>query len=283
MNRFLRRIFAFAPTVFLLTAPYAHAQPLKKASSLLRAKEIISTAKPVSPALQRHIAFARQSHFAKRSFIFSDAETRRIRHALIRQQGLSPQEARRLILLRPARLAAQFKIPALQKHKAVFLTDFSAVKITRARRLPSYPAALFPGDMARGMVLKKPEESLQEIFTKGLSAARCGIDAWTGKRLIFMTNSTQIALKYARTEEPGVPVIVHIAGFDGETNHMAESERDIPAAQIIRVSALLNIGGKPAWGQITPAANGFLFHPYKNGISNQLYDRTLRLVYPDEQ
>lgn len=282
MNRFLFRLFICIPLACLLAAPHTHAQPFKKAAAPLRAPKISPVSKSVSPALQRHIAFARKSHFTQRSFIFSEAETRRIQNSLMQGKHLSAQEVRRLLLAHPAKLAAQYKIPALQKNKAMFLTDFSARRITRIRHLPPYPAELFPGDMARGMVLEKPEESLPEIFSQGLLTKRAGIDAWTGKRLIFMVNNTPIALKYARTDTPGVPVIVHIDGFNGEANYMTDSAHDIPASQIIRISALLNIGGKPIWGQLTPAADGFLFHPYKTTLPGRLQSGALRLIYPDE-
>ena len=241
---------------FLLAGVNAAALPGKWAQALLRNRK-----NTVCADLTRQ-AFARSSHFANRAYLFSPAEKTRILTILQTRQNQSAKDVQKLLHTRPAALARAFAVPKVQKGKARFITDFTPFLPARARHLPAYPAALFPGDVARGMVLKNPAKDLREIFKQGLLARRSGVDAWTGKRVIFMVNSTDIAALYTRTDTPGLPVLVHISGFNGQQNYMPETSQDIPADRVVRVSALLKLDGKAVWGQLTPAADGFLFHPY---------------------
>lgn len=278
MNKKLFRVAAVLLCGMLSALP---AEAQKWQGALRRLTQV--RAEAVSASIQRQAAFARESHFAARTYLFSAAETARIRQTLREQKHLSEKQIQHLLLTRPGTLAKEFSVPAVQKNKAVFLTDFSSLQVSFVRHLPDYPVQLYPGDMARGMVLRQPAQDLHEIFSKGLLASRCGIDAWTQKRLIFMVNTPSIAARYARANEPGLPVIVHISGFDGKSNHMTETEQDIPPSQIVRVSALVNLNGHLTWGQITPAADGFLFHPYRTSIPAKAQSAALRLLYPNEK
>ncbi len=261
--------------------------------STASAQSQLSAARKASAALAEN-SFARQSRFARRAFIPFPNEQQRMTDGIAAQYAVSARAARKEALKRPAQFAAEYHIPKLQKDRGIVLYDFSAVLPPADTRPPVYPAKPYPGDLTRGMVLKNPAQDLREIFSQGLLTSRAGVDAWTKTRVIFMTNSPQIALLYARADFEGLPVVVHISGFGqsprggqtdpGNSQHIAETARDIPAAQIMRVSALLYINGTPRWGQILPLPNGgFLFHPYKNTPADHAKNALIRLLRAAEE
>lgn len=257
--------FSFLLLLLTLSAPSGWGQAFSFWERLAPRQGAVASAK-----LSRKAAFARQSHFANQRYLFSPAEKARLYRILQEEQHLSPKAIQKLLLTRPSAAAKCISVPALQKGKAVFISDFTPFLVSRVQHLPAYPAALFPEDVARGMVLRDPNPNLHEIFSKGLLTRHCALDGWTRKQVIFMVHSTQIASLYARTDTPGLPVIVHISGFHGQQNYMPESDQDIPAQRIVRVSALINLKGKLVWGQLTPAASGFLFHPYRLSAAQSL-------------
>lgn len=220
-----------------------------------------------------------------RRFAPSAVETKRMRQELARQKRAAghakkPSSVKTAGLTEHeiTSLAPLFHVPKLQKIPPVIITDFS--DYLPPVQLPApYPLSLYPGDLARGMLLLHPKEDLQTIFSKGLLTARSAVDGWTKKRLIFMTNVPQIAHIYTYLQEPGVPVIVHIAGFKGENKHIWTTSHDIPAKNIVRVSAYLKINGKERWGQIVPQKDGsFAFYPYQLSFSQKVKLNLLRAL-----
>ena len=199
-------------------------------------------------------------------------------HKLAAQRYMAAQKSTPLTEKEIALLAKQFHVPKLRNTPPVIIEDFSS--FMPPVQLPApYPLSLYPGDLARGMLLLNPKEDLQTIFSKGLLTARSAVDGWTKKRLIFMTNVPQIAHIYTCPQEPGVPVIVHIAGFKGENKHIWTTSHDIPAKNIVRVSAYLNINGKNRWGQIMPLKEGgFAFYPYQLSFAQKAKLNLLRAL-----
>ena len=220
-----------------------------------------------------------------RRFVPSAVESKRMRQELARQkraggntQKYSAAKAAGLTQQEMAFSAPLSHVPKLQKVPPVVINDFT--DYLPPVKLPApYPLSLYPGDLARGMLLLHPKEDLQTIFSKGLLTARSAVDGWTKKRLIFMTNVPQIAHIYTYLQEPGVPVIVHIAGFKGENKHIWTTSHDIPAKNIVRVSAYLKIKGKERWGQIVPRQDGsFAFYPYQLSFSQKVKLNLLRAL-----
>lgn len=177
-----------------------------------------------------------------------------------------------------ALLATECHVPKLQNVPPVIVKDFK--EVMPPVKLPApYPISLYPGDLARGMLLLNPADDLEVIFSKGLLASRSAVDGWTKKRLIFMTNVPQIAHIYTCPQEPGIPVIVHIDGFKGENKHIWTTSHDIPAKNIVRVSAYLHVNGKDRWGQIVPLQDGsFAFYPYKLSFAQKTKLNLLRAL-----
>lgn len=199
-------------------------------------------------------------------------------HKLAAQRYQAAQKAAPLTEKEIALLAPYCQVPKLRNTPPVIIEDFAAV--LPPVQLPApYPLSLYPGDLARGMLLLHPKEDLQTIFSKGLLTSKSAVDGWTKKRLIFMTNVPQIAHIYTCPQEPGVPVIVHIAGFKGQNKHIWTTSHDIPAKNIVRVSAYLNINGKNRWGQIVPLADGtFAFYPYQLSFAQKAKLNLLRAL-----
>lgn len=232
--------------------------------------------------LTQKVALSQRKYFAKQYYLFSPQEMSRISLYLKQTQNLSAEQAQEALRARPAAFAKQFAIPAVKKSKMLSIDNFAPYQTSYRLHLPAYPVSLFPGDMVRGMVLHNPEKELARIFNEGLLLSLCQKTPGN-KRLIFMTNTISLATRYARVREPGVPIMIHIHGFNGEDNYITASEQDISPSQIVRVSALLNLNGKPVWGQVVPHGERFLFYPYKKPLYEQAQDAALRRMYPDEK
>lgn len=191
------------------------------------------------------------------------------------------QQASRITSLTDRELAAIApicQVPKLKKAPPVIIKDFK--KFLPPVRMPSpYPLELYPGDLARGILLLNPAEDLKIIFSKGLLASRSATDATAQKHLIFMTNTPQIAHIYTCPQQPGVPVIVHISGFKGEGKSIWTTENDIPPENIVRVSAYLRVNGKKRWGQIVPLEDGsFAFYPYELSLTQKAKTQLLKML-----
>lgn len=156
--------------------------------------------------------------------------------------------------------------------------DLHAITLD-AGPLPSFPSVANPQRMYRGMALD--QKAIQNITDNGLllkdvkgfnndllvgyagSLRGSGAAHIAKQKVICLTNESERAASYATqrmSKGAQIPTVVEAEGLINEKLLMAA--RDIPAAQIKRVSALLAIDGKPTWGLLESAADGFLFRPY---------------------
>lgn len=170
------------------------------------------------------------------------------------------------------------QVPKLQKKPPVIIKNFK--EFMPPVRMPSpYPLELYPGDLARGMLLLNPAQDLKTIFSQGLLVSRSAKDAAAQKNLIFMTNTPQIVHIYTCPQQPGVPVVVHISGFQGEGKSIWTTDTDIPPENIVRVSAYLRVNGKKRWGQIVPQEDGsFAFYPYELSLTQKARTQLLKIL-----
>lgn len=204
-------------------------------------------------------------------------DSRRAVDLLCRYKNWTRAQALDWIFRNPREASLKLGIPQFTD-KAYLLEDFTAA-VPPQNVWSYYPSYRLPQDMLRGMELRHSSQEMLELLQKGLLTERAGVDKWTDKRLIFTTSRAQIALKYVWQKNRSVPVIVHIQNTPtvvhspeqtvkdvppADLPQIFETDQNIPAENILRVSAFLCIDGACRWGSVTPTRSGrFLFRPYK--------------------
>lgn len=159
-------------------------------------------------------------------------------------------------------------------------TDKYAVNFEAAMHVPSarlennfYEAGPF---YYRGMALTLEEiadiakNGMRVRDTKPQSALSMSIAEQKDVRALFFTEDISLAVLYAQGNLPEsktkVPVVFKVNRFEGdyvvkEVRNTARST-DLPASEIVGVSAMLNIEGRPRWGSVEVKDGKILFTPY---------------------
>ena len=128
----------------------------------------------------------------------------------------------------------------------------------------------------RGMALTLEEiadiakNGMRVRDTKPQSALSMRIAEQKDVRALFFTEDISLAVLYAQgnlpESETKVPVVFKVNRFDGdyvvkEVRNMARST-DLPASEIVGVSAMLNIEDRLQWGSVEVKDGKMLFTPF---------------------
>lgn len=190
--------------------------------------------------------------------------------------GVSPRESLE-ILQEIGAHPVQRAMPKLADKTYEFASFAQMAPALQTR--PAYPFSPNSKTMYRGMALEANGTALKNIFENGLllkdvrstnnqlllSHAGPHGRSVAAQRVICFTNSPEAAAKWAQArsnESFNIPVVVHVKNIP--TGETIMHGQDVPAEQILRVSALLNIDGQNVWGLIRYTPQGtFSFTPYK--------------------
>ncbi len=161
------------------------------------------------------------------------------------------------------------------------IKDLNAFRVTpadKASGLPNYPKTTSKY-LYRGMSLNSDE--VKNIMVNGLrkvdmpknNLAIMSAMATPGTNIQgislspYAAESAKYSIVTAINDVRGIPTLVHVKGINKKNAaynaHGYFTGKDIPAAQLVRTSVLLNVDGKFRWGQVALKDGGFLFMPYK--------------------
>ena len=149
----------------------------------------------------------------------------------------------------------------------------TSAQITQAsKRVPPFPFAENDREMYRGMQLDADGRTLRYILKNGLEVSKSHYEnfaAYDGKTYpenalaIYASHLPRVAQLFALdSAQQGacLPVILHLKKQGWRQT--VPVPHDIPPSWIIRVSALLNVGGELMWGEINWQKGKFVFRPY---------------------
>ncbi len=185
-----------------------------------------------------------------------------------------PAEAAFINAQQIARIAAQEQMRLIQAQKQTYYLSSLPTNMPSVI-LPAFPLQRDEGVMYRGMALHAPTEELKHILKNGLEASKCnaanfaaydGINSSWAAAAIFASTDPDLALGFTAAQlkegDAHFPVLFHLKRVANSL--FISVPHDIPPDWIKSVSTIINVGGKPLWGELKweEPHNRFIFIPY---------------------